>query len=407
LAAPGKLVAYGSPVSLKRDLGEGYSVQVSFEPQVYGVKDVTSPRSELLQSIRTIVPQTHASVPSPQQISYHLKTRDAIVVGNVLRLLDKERVAYGITSYDVLGTNIEDIFLDLMAKNQEAHGIVQPYQDILASEKLELEGPAEMDLASGRPMSPIQQALTIFYKRYLIARRSWLTPVLAVLVAIAGSTIPLIFLNGLPQTCTRVFKNETTFPLYLPSSPTALFTFGPATPVLTFPPGIASTLGNSTAHFSVNNVADNSTFVDIITQNYRNISLGGISIDLATRASLIAWEASPPGLTGPAMLNLATNVLFNNALNSSGNAASIPTLIKANYSPFPEIGGGIFASLRWIAFFCAVMVRSYLCLCCFTYLLYHRPCSQHSMHSMSPESDAHLCKQCKCQMVLAILSVCG
>ena len=331
-------------------------MQVSFEPPVKGVKEATSSRSQLLQSIRAIVPQTHPSVPSPHQISYHMKTRDAVVVGDVLQLLDKERDNYCIASYDVLGTSIEDIFLALMTKNEDAQGIANPYQNTSTSEKI--EGLAEVDLASGRPMSPLQQALTIFYKRRLIARRSWLTPVLAIVVAVAGSTIPLVFLNGMPQTCTRVFKNSTNFPLYLPSSPIASLTSGPPSPVLTFPPGIVSTLGSSTTHFSISNVPDNSTFVNTVTQNYRDISLGGISIDLATRASLIAWEASPPGLMGPAMLNLVTNVLFNNALNSSGNAASAPTLIQANYSPFPEIGGGIFASLRWIAFFCAVMVRS-------------------------------------------------
>lgn len=355
LAAPGKLVAYGSPVALKRDLGEGYSVQVFFEPQIHGEKDLASPRSDLLRSIRAIAPQTHASAPSPQQISYHLKTRDAVTVRNVLQLLDKEKVIYGITSYDVLGTSIEDIFLELMAKNEDSRDIIVPlYGDTMPSEKLD-ERPAEMDLASGRPMSPLQQAITIFYKRYLIARRSWLTPVLAIAVAVAGSTIPLVFLHGTPQTCVRTFRNSTNIPLYLPFSPIIPLTLGPSSSVLTSPPGIASTLGSSTAFLPVNNVADNSTFVNTIAQNYRNFSLGGVSINLQTRASLIAWEASPPGFTGPTMLNLATNILFNNALNSSGNTASTPTLIQANYSPFPAIGGGTLLSLKWIAFFCAVM----------------------------------------------------
>jgi hypothetical protein len=84
--------------------------------------------------------------------------------------------------------------------------------------------------------------------------------------------------------------------------------------------------------------------------------LGGVSIDLTTRASLIAWEATPPGFTGPSMLNLATNILFNSALNSSGQAAGTPTLILANYSAFPAIGGGTLLSLKWIAFFCSAMV---------------------------------------------------
>jgi ATP-binding cassette, subfamily A (ABC1), member 3 len=359
LAAPGKLVAYGSPVALKQDLGEGYSLQVSFEPRAHGERDVTNTRSELLQSIRTIVPQAHASVPSPQQISYHLKTRDTVIVGNVLQLLDREKATYGITSYDVLGTSMEDIFLELMAKHDDAHDTAEQHRDILTSEKM--EGPAEMNLASGRPMPPIQQAITIFYKRCLIARRSWLTPVLAILVATAGSTMPLVFLREAQQTCVRRFQDSTNIPLFLPSSLSSS--------VLTSPPGIASTLGNSTAFLHVSNVADNSTFVNTITQNYRNLSLGGVSIDLGTRTSLIAWEASPPGYMGLTLLNLATNILFNNALNSSGNAASTPALIEANYTPFPAIGSGILVSLKWIVFFCGAMVRSCLCLACFTYLL--------------------------------------
>jgi len=335
-------------------------VQVSFEPQAHGKEDVTSPRNELLQSIRAIIPQAHVSVPSPQQISYHLKTRDAVIVGNVLQLLDREKSTYRVMSYDVLGTSIEDIFLELMVKNEGAQDTEHSSRLTATSEKTEESG--DTDLASGRPMSPLRQALTIFYKRCLIARRSWLTPVLAIVVAVAGSTIPLVFLRGTQQTCVRRFHNSTNIPLYLPSSPIVPLSLDPSSRVLTFPPGIASTLGNSTALFRVNNAPDNSTFVNTITQNYRNLSLGGISIDLASRSSLIAWEASPPGITGPSMLNLATNILFNNALNSSGNAANTPTLIRASYSPLPSIGGGTLLSLKWIAFFCAAMVRPSLCL---------------------------------------------
>jgi hypothetical protein len=38
-----------------------------------------------------------------------------VIVEKVLQLLDDERKALHIASYDVFGTSIEDIFLDLMA----------------------------------------------------------------------------------------------------------------------------------------------------------------------------------------------------------------------------------------------------------------------------------------------------
>ncbi|RDB29443.1 ABC transporter A family member 2 [Hypsizygus marmoreus] len=360
LAAPGRLIAEGSPVALKRDLGEGYSVHVSFKPSSNDEKDLDSPRDQLLKKIRLIAPHAHTSAPSPHQVFYHLKTRDAVVVGDILQLLDSDKAIYGISSYDVFGTTIEDIFLDLMTKNEGFEG--SDDSDKLSKDTnsntldvLEKEEPNVMILASGRPMSPLRQALTIFHKRCLIARRSWLTPVLTILVAVAGATIPLVFIRGRNQNCLRTFRNSTDFPLYLPSSPIVPFTFGPSSRVLTSPPGIISTLGSSVDFFRVTTIPDNTTFVDTIQQNYRNLSLGGISLDLDTGASLIAWEATPPGITGPSMLNLATNVLFNRALNASGNSGINPTIIRANYNTFPPVGAGTLVSLKWLVFFGAVM----------------------------------------------------
>ncbi|GLB43544.1 putative ABC-2 family transporter protein [Lyophyllum shimeji] len=349
LAAPGKLVASGSPVALKRDLGEGYSVHVSFPASLGGEKAGNTPDDELTQKICAVAPQAYATVTSPHQICFHLKTRDAIVVGEVLQLLDREKGTYSIASYDVLGTSIEDIFLDLMSKNDGSVDAEASTDTSRISEKPE---PGLVQLANGRKTSPLKQALTIFYKRRLIARRSWLTPVLTILVAVAGATIPLVFIRGKQQNCTRKFANSTNIPLYLPNSPIVPFTFGPSSRVLTSPPGITSVLGHSVDFFRITNVTDNAAFVNTIQQNYRNLSLGGISLDLTTRSSLIAWEATPPGITGPSMLNLATNIHFNNALTASGDP---PTIIRASYDTFPPVGAGTLVSLKWMGFFGAVM----------------------------------------------------
>lgn len=357
LAAPGKLVANGSPVTLKRDLGQGYSVQVTFETTVAGEKDLYDPPDELLQQIRALAPGTYISSPSPRQILYHLKNKSSSTVNSVLQLLEQQQDKFKIASYDILGTTIEDVFLDLMAKNDVVPDDSEKVSRSTISASPELK-PSIMKLPSGRPTSPFRQALTIFHKRILIARRSWLTPLLTVLIAVAGSTIPLVFMVGKRSTCTRRFANSTTLPLYLPTSPIVPFTFGPSSRVLNSPPGIISTLGSSTGFFRVTNITDNATFVDTIANNYRNLSLGGVSIDLTTGASLFAWEASPPGLMGPSMLNLASNILYNHALNTSGNSASIPTIIRASYSNFPAVSAGTLFALKWVVFFGAAMVRT-------------------------------------------------
>ncbi|KAF7340910.1 hypothetical protein MSAN_02075900 [Mycena sanguinolenta] len=383
LAAPGKLVASGSPVALKRDLGEGYSVQVSLPPSDGSEK--TGPPTELLQHIRTLAPHALMSLASPHQPLYHLKSKDTTVVDQVLQLLDRESEKYNIASYDVLGTSIEDIFLELMRKedtseNREStEGTGEAEKSSSAS--VDESKPVALNLATGRATSPLQQALTIFYKRSLILRRSWLTPLLAVIVAIAGSAIPLVFISGRSESCVKTLDiPDTDIFLFPPLSPLSAFYLGPQSRVLDSPPGIIDSLGNLTAlsgialanltssvnstdlgnttalqPFSVLDLADNATFVSTIQQNFQNITTGGVSFDAASGDILVAWEATAPGLMGPTMLSLASNILLNHALNTSGRAGPVPSLILPTYESFPPVDAGTLFALKWIAFFCAVM----------------------------------------------------
>ncbi|KIJ66518.1 hypothetical protein HYDPIDRAFT_174588 [Hydnomerulius pinastri MD-312] len=365
LAAPGKLVAEGSPVALKTNLGQGYSVQVTFDFSDLTEKEAVNPPSEVLDRIRELAPQCTMSQASPTHAAYHLKSKDSTVVENVLQLLEDEGGQYRIASYDVLGTSIEDIFLDLMDRETRSGTPDSAEKSIHSSDGASgptvpdlvqpISVPPVLALTDGRARSPFSQALTIFHKRALVARRSWLTPVLVVLIAVCGSCIPLFYLSGQAPSCTLKFKNETVIPLYWPDSPIDLLAFGPSDKILTSPPDITSTLGRTAMYMNIENIANNATFVSTIQQDYLNISYGGISIDTQTGASLVAWEASPPGLTGPTMLNLATNILYNRALNASGDTAGTPSIILANYASFPPVAEGTLVDLKWIAFFGAAM----------------------------------------------------
>lgn len=361
LAAPGKLVANGSPVSLKFNLGEGYTVHVTFE----GVKsdekaDLASSLNGLLESIRGLAPSAYTSSPSPTQISYHLRTKDAQTVRRILQLLDQESITYGIISYDIQGTTMEDIFLKLMNKDSESQ-----LSSSSGTDKDTDRAPTPSDgkissvvqLTTGRKMPPLLQSFIIFQKRFYITRRSWLTPLLLVIVAIAGSCIPLFFISGRSQSCTTTFRNSTVMPLYLPASPSNFLGLIPGGELLVTPPNVTSTLGNSSA-LHTRNIPDNGTFVNTIQQNFRELSLGGVSMDLETNEALVAWEATSPGINGPILLNLASNILYSHALNSTGNAAPRPSLILANYEDFPPVDAGTLVALKWIAFFGAAMVHS-------------------------------------------------
>lgn len=151
------------------------------------------------------------------------------------------------------------------------------------------------------------------------------------------------------------------------------------------------------------NVPDNVTFVSTIQQNYLNLSIGGISIDTQTGDSLFAWQASPPGLIGPTMMNLVTNILYNRALNASGDTAGTPSIIMANYASFPRIAAGTLTDLKWVAFFGAAMV----CAAQEQYIspsadIISRLSSPHSSPFMSLESGDQGCKPCSCRTVFQI-----
>ncbi|OSD01210.1 P-loop containing nucleoside triphosphate hydrolase protein [Trametes coccinea BRFM310] len=360
LAAPGRLVAHGTPVALKSSLGEGYTVNVSFlSGDDAGEKSTIGHQTELLDRIRTIAPLAYTSSSTPNEVSYHLKLKDPAVVRDVLALVEDNRGTYGVASYAVMGTSIEDIFLGLMHDESqlEEKDVEKPgssHAPSLAASPTPT--PRVLELTNGRRRSPLSQALTIFHKRVLIARRSWLTPCLAVLVAVAGSCIPIFFLSNRAQTCVRTFRTVPTTPLYLPNSPLGFITeLATGSRVLESPPGIVSTLGNTTRFLLVDNIPDNATFVQTINQSFRNQSFGGVSVDQQTGAALFAWEATPPGLTGLVMLNLASNLLYNNALNATGRAGAAPSLILANYQSFPGIAAGTLVALKWVAFFGAAM----------------------------------------------------
>ncbi|KAJ8084935.1 hypothetical protein PM082_003712 [Marasmius tenuissimus] len=364
LAAPGKLVAQGTPVALKRDLGKGYTIQVMLDSS----KEDTSSASAVHRAIISDAPNTSLNVVSARQALYHLNSKDSAAVEKVLQRLEDRKQELGITSYDVLGTTIEDIFLDLMRQNDRTNNVVT--DELKSTSSISSSAPSPLPsepekfasplaLSSGKKTSPFRQALTIFYKRCLIARRSWLGLVLALLVAILGSAVPLVFVRQLPQACVRRFRNDTFQALFLPvSGLDPIITFGPSSrydrPLIT-PPGLMDTLGTSTRFFRVTEIQDNTTFVREVTDNFRNVSLGGISVDPETNVAMFAWEGSSPGYKGPPMLNLASNVLYNRALSTSGRTGNEPAIIRATYSPFPAVAAGTLASLRWVAFFGAAM----------------------------------------------------
>lgn len=366
LAAPGKVVASGSPVALKRELGEGYSVQVTFgdsknADQVYGY---SSSSFQLLHSVRKIASDTYVTNPSPSISIYHLRTKDHEIVGSVLNLMEAQVQQNTVKSYDILGTTIEDIFLKVMSENDvKGSNWTARHSPSSSLDSLSvIHQPAPMmDLPDGKPVSPFRQAFTIFHKRILIARRSWTTPLLAIVIAVTGATVPLTFISGLQQVCVPKATDMTAMPLFLPLSPLGTVGRPDDRRMVVSPPGLLSDLGPLTSGLLVVNASGKDELMSDIRESPKDYGLGGVSLDRDSGEALIAWEGSPPGIRAPAMLNMASNLLYNNALKiGSGSDASLalPSLIISGYSTFAKVSADTLMYIRWVFFFGAVMVCS-------------------------------------------------
>ncbi|KAF4611855.1 hypothetical protein D9613_004347 [Agrocybe pediades] len=359
LAPPGKVIASGTPVALKQQFGQGYSVQVIFPEPLHTKEGIPTPEDELLRTIRRILPATHFSRSSSTITCYRLKTTTNDDIRRVLAVLDVEQDSGRITSYDLLGTTMEDVFLELMKETSTGNQRKSSYSsfdtrvgDVDTPEK------GTLDLPAGRPVHFFKQAMTIFHKRVMIFRRSWLPPLLALAVVVTACCVPLVFINGHQEACQpRLQDNPIGIPVYLPYSPLVLnLPQGQPLPnMYVSPPGALSTLGPGTQFLNTTDFPDNATFVNSISQDYHNLALGGVSVNGDTGESLIAWEASPPGLRGLTMLNMASNLLFNEALGLSRQREDTPTFIQANYATFTKIAASTLVYLKFTFFFGGVM----------------------------------------------------
>jgi ATP-binding cassette subfamily A (ABC1) protein 3 len=324
LAAPGKLLAQGSPVSLKSKLGQGYVIHITQTP------DFSTSPDLVLSAIRM-----HAPLATPDETSpgaYILRSKSSHVVGHVLDELEGRKEELGVEGYDVRGTTMEAVFLELMGTEKGDVKEELERDDLVAvrdsgytsasESTLTYNGDPKLDqthkplaLSDGRETSPFRQALTGFHKRALILRRSWLSYALMVAIAVAGACVPIIFMQDRPSTCSFAKDIEFLSPLYLPAVRASLLPVigAPAMdkykPIIS-PPDLLSVL--NVAGLPRTPTPNAAAFAQALGQTHRNLSLGGLEVQ--DGVATVAWEASPGSVSGLALLNLASNVLANRAL---------------------------------------------------------------------------------------------
>ncbi|KAG8916323.1 hypothetical protein FRC02_004045 [Tulasnella sp. 418] len=207
-----------------------------------------------------------------------------------------------------------------------------------------------LDLANAKRVSPLTQALLIFRKRLLILKRSWLAPLLALVIACCGACISLTFMERRDERCELNEEQMGTWPASYHRAAGFLASFEPmqeTVPVID-PPSLLDLVNASSIPF--NSVAPGSSFEQEVEKRYRQLQYGGLSVDLATRESQVAYYAEIGQLMGPVFVNLASNVLLNSIQGKTGiriipEIGSFPSSFPVNTEK----------ALKWIGFFVAAL----------------------------------------------------
>jgi ATP-binding cassette subfamily A (ABC1) protein 3 len=252
IISKGKVVAHGSSVALKHELGGGYRVRIYHENK----KDLPAELEQYPKDIQR------------DQTVYQLAD-SATAASFVLEL---ERA--GVVDYQVNGPQLEDVFLNLAGETKEefekdAGDAMSPISssENVGSRKKDLQ------LSKGRPLSFLAQTWVLFRKRWIILRRNPLPYLVALLIpVIAGGLVTLFVMSYRTPTC-NPRENASNSPSFSLQSLLLLdrvgqFPAGPSADI----PQLVDTLYPG---LSVEPVDSVQALRDYINANYATVAPGG------------------------------------------------------------------------------------------------------------------------------------
>lgn len=335
VAAPGKKLCEGSPVSLKESLGEGSFINVLLQKRTSDHEHHVA----VLEAIAGLCPGTRrVPSPSPAELAFFVPTQERKVLGAILRHLEAQRVALGIGAYDVAGPSLESVFLRLNAAHAREQGHGEEVDELEKTTSEISDEDAGKKLSDGKPAGWIALSWAVVRKRLYVFKRAWFAPLLAVLVAILGSIVPLAFLSGRNPSCARGFTDtEFAAPVFFPEGEYGQLLFAP--------PDFTQELGQG---FPVDMARVEQISLDNFTQTidtqYRNLSLGGVAF-VPGQAPLLAYRADTAPQHGLTLLNLITNAQMHQSVNTTGTSPRIyPSL---QFLSALSLGSGLGGSLKW------------------------------------------------------------
>ena len=357
LQAPGKLLALDSPVSLKHQLGKGFSLAIH--------RNASTSQTFIDGLLQELPNLTVRETPS----KYYITTgaNEFPKIRQLVEWLQRERGTGEELRFQVNSATLEEVFLDLNTDISDSETLLAGSQldpDSSSSTPRDgtLQAPSEKDieavdadrttslvLTPGRKPSRLiaipVDAFTIFRKRLIILRRSWLLPLIAIAIVISATCIPLFFMADRNQSCELIVDVDRLQTLTYPRSflPLAY------SPALVAPPTAFGNVSISFVKFKT--VADNATFVNTIADPNSKSSFGGIALasDPQIESSLFAWEGSALTNKGLSILNMMGNALLDNLIPPSDATDAFKINVNYQALPSPSFLSTALA-FKWIAF---------------------------------------------------------
>lgn len=289
IISKGKVVAHGSSVALKHELGGGYRVRIYHENK----RDLPAELEQYPKDVQR------------DQTVYQLA--DSATAAYFVLELEKA----GVMDYQVNGPQLEDVFLNLAGETKaefEKDGTMSP---ISSSENV-APRKKEMQLAKGKPLSFLAQTWVLFRKRWIILRRNPLPYLVALLIPIIAGGLVTLFVQGYETPTCDPEENAESVPGI---SMQSLLIAGQASP---FPAGpssdIPSLIDTLYPGLSIENMDTVQALTDYINTNYATVEPGGFVLG---ETPTFAWRGNYDVYYSVAVQNIMNNVLTDTPIYTS------------------------------------------------------------------------------------------
>lgn len=340
ILSKGSLKAQGSAVELKHRLGGGYHIHVFKIPG----ENLGLPIFEGIHT-KEMVDQIIYTLPNSGQAAEFVQKIEA----------------HGIMNYEISSPTIEEIFFNIAedmetsvemgSTGQDAsptsRPVGEPGEEIVVSEGKDpsLEGSDKgMKLQTGKSISMMRQAMTLFRKRWTVFQRNYIPYLAAFLIPVIAAGLVTLFLKGF--TAPGCSPTDQISPSDINSLLTQVnyqLVVGPASKVspetlarvAATLPGASSGGGGggaglsslaSSVHTVDGTLAD---FNAYIAQNYANVTPGGIFLGDASSPPTFAYKGNGDISLATITQNAFDTLLTNVSISSQFQAFDTPWVASA------------------------------------------------------------------------------